>query len=272
MASNLACVGLAVADTAELTGLIRAVLPDAAVVGSGQGVELLRWEDPSGARLLLHRQEGQIRSVLPSYSGEPSTRVAAVHRANPTVAVADVTDERGEVVTRLALELEQMPLLTDALDGGAPAAITFLGRKVTVHPDAAAFGRSPDSLLDPNADPNRPPPAHVAERGLAWPPRLGAESFLSYGVFGEPEQANAWARVAGTVLRAERRTVERTGQRFVVATVRTLGMVASVCLSGVELGGELAPGNVVSGDVYVVGSVPVLERPSPSTRWWRRRS
>jgi hypothetical protein len=44
---------------------------------------------------------------------------------------------------------------------------------------------------------------HYLERGWSWPPRLASESFISYGVFGDPAQARARARLSGTVLKAE---------------------------------------------------------------------
>src|SRR5207245_5963287 len=45
-------------------------------------------------------------------------------------------------------------------------------------------------------------PPHYRERGWTWPPRLGAESFISYGAFGDPAQAQPRARLFGTVLKA----------------------------------------------------------------------
>jgi len=44
---------------------------------------------------------------------------------------------------------------------------------------------------------------HYLERGWSWPPRLASESFISYGVFGDPAQARDRARLSGTVLKAE---------------------------------------------------------------------
>jgi hypothetical protein len=271
MASNLACVGLAAANEADLNALIRAVRPNAVGFGHVAGIELLRWEDPSGARLVLGLQDGRVISLLPSFAAGHETRLAGVRRANDEVAIAAVVDDDGEQLTSLALELEQIRLLGDSSVDEALAAITFLGRRVTVHEDSDAFARSAASLLDPNAGPNEPPPTHYVEHGLKWPPRVGDESFFSFGVFGEPAHAEAGGRFAGRVIHAERRTVQQSGQTFIVATVRSVGIDASVCLSGTEFDTVPVPGQVIAGEVFIVGSVPALEQPNTRSRWWQRR-
>jgi hypothetical protein len=271
MASNLACVGLAVANEAELSALIRAVRPNAFGFGHVAGVELLRWEDPSGARLVLGLRDGQVVSLLPSFGSGHTTRLAGVRRANDDVAIAAVVDEDGEQLTSLALELEQIRLLADSSVDQSLAAITFLGRRVTVHEDSDAFAGSPESLLDRNADPNEPPPTHYVESGLKWPPRVGDESFFSYGVFGESAHSEAGGRFAGRVIDAERRTVQQSGQTFIVAHVRAVGIDASVCLSGTEFDTVPEPGQVLAGEVFIVGSVPELEQPTTRSRWRPRR-
>jgi len=271
MESNLACIGLATADEAALNVLVRAVLPSAVRFGRVADVELYRWEDRSGARLILGVKNGHVVSLLPSFAAEQSTRLADLRRVNADVAIAAVIDEDGEQLTSLALELEQIRLLTDHSVESAAAAISFLGRRVSVHADSEAFSRSVDSLLDPNADPNQPPSAHYIERGLKWPPRVGNESFFSYGVFADPTHAEAGARFAGVVIHSERRTVQQSGQTFVVSTINTVGIEATVCLSGAEFAEVLQPGQVVAGEAFIVGSVPALEQSKPVSRWWQRR-
>jgi hypothetical protein len=271
MASNLACIGLAAANEAELNTLVGGVLPRAVRFGRDGEVELYRWQDPSGARLIVGMRDGQVISLLPSFAAERSTRLAGVRRANADVAIASVVDEDGEQMTSLALELEQIRLLPEDVVDSAAAAITFLGRRVSVHTDSEAFSHSAESLLDPKADPNEPAPAHYIERGLKWPPRVGDESFFSYGVFTDPTGAEAVARFAGVVRHSERRAVHHSGQAFVVATIQTVGIEATVCLSGAEFADALQPGQVVAGEAFVVGSVPELEQTKPAHRWWRRR-
>jgi hypothetical protein len=101
-------------------------------------------------------------------------------------------------------------------------------------------------------------PADVVEQGMPWPPRMGVESFISYGVFGPLEQAQAYARLHGTVLEAQQRTVAATGQSFIVAWVRTTGFDVDLCMpatAGVE---PPQPGNVLGGEVFLVASMPGL--------------
>lgn len=106
-------------------------------------------------------------------------------------------------------------------------------------------------------------PPHYAERGWSSPPRLASESFISYGVFGDPGQARAHARLSGTVLNAWRSICTLTGQLFTIAAVRTVGFEADLCLAGSEHPSVPAPGNIISGTVFLVATVdaPALLTP-----------
>jgi len=158
-----------------------------------------------------------------------------------------VVDAGGRQLTAMAFEAEQYRQLQALGEPiGGPARITALGVAVQVHPDADAFAASPGSQLDPAADPDQEPPPHYRERGWSWPPRLAAESFISYGVFADPAQAQARARLSGTVLEAGQHVCALTGQPFTVAAVRTAGFEADLCLAGSEHPGLPAPGNIIS--------------------------
>jgi len=89
---------------------------------------------------------------------------------------------------------------------------------------------------------------------------MAAESLISYGVFGPADQAEAYARLNGTVLRAERRTVAATGGRFVVARVRTVGLDLDLCLPTSVVP---EPGAVIGGTVFLVASLPFATTPQP---------
>ena len=144
-----------------------------------------------------------------------------------------------------------------------PARITALGVDVRIYPGADAFAASPASQLDPSA--GQEPPPHYREHGWTWPPRLGAESFISYGVFDPPAQARPHARLSGTVLRAGQRVCALTGQPFTVATVSTAGFAADVCLAASEHPGPPAPGTIISGTVSLsaafVAPLPCCSQP-----------
>jgi hypothetical protein len=99
-------------------------------------------------------------------------------------------------------------------------------------------------------------------------------------VFQTAEHAEATARLSGVVLRSDRRVNAITDQPFVVARVRTVGFETDVCMSGVEWTDALSPGNVVSGRVFLAGSlsnghvvlatrVPPAPVADVKRRWWR---
>ncbi len=217
---------------------------------------MVRWQDPSGARLVLAMRGNEVLDVLPSYAGTPGARLGNVWSANEEVTVADVLDQDGEQVTMLALELEQRRLLAErGGPAGGVASVVALGVDVSVHADEDAFSLADASLMRKRGeDPGAAPPQFVS-RGLLWPPRMAAESFISHGVFGPPEHARAYARLNGTVLSAQRRVVVATGQPFLVARVRTAGFEVDLCLSAHEFPHPPQAGNVIGGTVFLVASM-----------------
>jgi hypothetical protein len=255
--SNLECLGLGVADHAGLERLLGVAVAAARPLGEVDGISVVRWEDPSGARLVMSVQGRQVLDLLPCYAGTPGARLANIRAATDEVALADVVDEGDEQVTMLALELEQRRLLPAAGVAAASATVVALGVDVTVHADEAAFAASDASLLhgqgEDDVDDLDEAPPHFAERGWSWPPRMAAESFISYGVFGPPEDAQAYARLTGTVRHARRLRVAATGREFLAARVRTAGFAVDLCLPAGEH--NLQPGNVIGGTVFLVGSL-----------------
>jgi hypothetical protein len=262
VSSNLSCVGLEVTTTEELGALVSAVLPHAVPLGRRGEVEVMRWQDASGARLVLELSNGKLTDLLPSFAGTPGARLTQLAPLNESAWRADVMDDAGEQVTAMAVELEQRRLLAD--DAGQVtflASVIGLGVDVTVHADAVQFAASPASLLNPDSSTSSEPPPHYRERGWAWPPRVGPESFISGGLFADPAQARAHATLAGTVLRAERRTVRQTGQDFIVARVRTAGFDADLCLSAADHPATPEPGNIIAGTVFLVADLDLPEAP-----------
>lgn len=79
---------------------------------------------------------------------------------------------------------------------------------------------------------------------------MATASFISYGAFAQalgnsaPPTAQAWP--SGTVLRASHRTCTLTGQGFSVATVRTAGFAADVCLPDLDHLTSPEPGNIIT--------------------------
>ena len=255
-------MGLAVADNDAFGRLINTAIGEAELIGSRDDWSVYRWQDPSGVRLVMSTRGNVIVDVLPSLAASPAARLADVRMVNEDVAFADVLDADGEVATRLAAEVEQRRLLPDGPVAG-PASIVALGVEVTVHDSAEAFAASDASLLGGVHVGSGPPP-HFVENGRPWPPRVAAESFISYGVFDPGEAAEAYARISGSVVSAESRVVAATGQRFVAAHVRCVGFDVDVCLPADNDTAPPAAGAVVAGTVFLVASLPELA-PSPET-------
>lgn len=259
MASNMACVGLDVPDVAGLNALLREVWPETSVVAEVGGVQVRRWEDASGARIVFAMRDGRMVRFMPSFAGQPGARLRDVVALNDVASAADVA-VADETVTRLAIELEERDMVRDRQVAGE-ASIVILGVGVEAFADEAAFSSSPSSLLTPGKEPPEEAPPELAARGITWPLRVAAESFMSIGLFSSSfgGEATAEARMAGTVLGAELRSVGITGQRFVVARVRCVGFEADLCLPAPADGSVPAPGNVIAGDVFVVGSLRIEE-------------
>ncbi|WP_139982285.1 hypothetical protein [Nocardioides litoris] len=252
MPSTLACIGLDVAGLDELNQHLTAM--PTRVAGRLRGVESVRHDDPSGSRVVVVQDpDGQTIDLVPSYDGVPGARLGGLvpHGA---VVLADVLDDDDQLVTRLAVDLEQRRHLGAGLAGPVRASVAALGVEMTVHADAAAFAASEASLL------GEPGPEEQ---------RFAAESFVSYGAFADPAAAEPTAHLAGTVLLSEGRTHEVTGQRFQVAKVRTLGFEVTVCLAASAHPEVPQPGQVVAGSCWLVADVPTLWTVEPPRR--RRR-
>lgn len=250
MSSNLACIGLAVADDHELGQLIDSIRPSAHTLGVFDGVTVQRWQDDTGSTLVMAWKNRQLVDLLPTFAGASGGQLAGMALINGSVASAAVVDEDGEQVTALTFDAEDYRQMIPSGPISGFARITSLGVAVTIHADAETFAASRDSLLEPNQS-NDPPPSHYVEQGWAWPPRMAAESFISYGVFADPAASTAHARLSGTVLRARHHTNALTGQGFTAATVRTVGFETELCLADADHTAVVEPGSVISGTVYL---------------------
>jgi hypothetical protein len=258
VSSTLACVGLGVSGPGDFEDLLARALPLAVPVGEGPGYEYHRWTDESGARLTIRARDGDPDYAVPSFAGVPGVRLSGVTAVTGYLASADVLGIDDEVSTRLLCELEQSPFLEiDPVSGDA--AVTAFGVDVRVHVDDAAYEASDDSLLEPTKK-DEPRPESLPEL-MRWPLRKAAESFVSYGLFGEPAGAEPYAMLSGTVLSAETHTVALTGQTFHVARAASVGMEVDVCLAAADHPEAPPVGGIVTGTVYLVASVESLWPP-----------
>ena len=257
MTSNLGCVGLGVDDVAGLGDLLAELIPAGTASRQADGSALYIWSDDSGARLTITTdRDGAIDDVTPSYDGKPGAVLAGLTPLHDSVVAADVV-LGDEIATRLACEVLAPGPVPDA----GPAVVTAFGLDVSLHPSESAYLASPASLLVGDAEDAEP-------QGDEEPLRMAAESFLAFGLFGDPAEAEPVARLNGTVLATRTATGETTGQAFHAVRVRTVGMEVDVCLAAADHPNAPEPGAVVAGTVYLVADV---ERPPPRRRRFGRR-
>lgn len=240
MNSTLSCIGIAYDTVAEVTDLIDRIAPSAQVVGQ-VGRDLIQaWEDPSGARLIFSSRDGEQIDLLPSFAGKTQWNLRDCAMWNALVAHADIYDDGGEQLSACTFAPEQHRWLRYLQPlPRAVATVTVLGLDVEVFQDAEVFGQSRASLLQVD--------------GPADGPRLGASSFLSYGVWGEPSEADAFARLAVRIAEAESRRNQATGHDFTLARGQVLDVDVELCLPSTLPVPE--PGEVVAGVGYLVGTV-----------------
>jgi hypothetical protein len=228
MATHLACIGLGTGGEQDFQRLVVQANQDAQQQEVIRGVRVRRWEDGSGAAVVLGWRAGQLISFMPALAATSQVRLANCHPVREPVTVADVLDAGGEPVNALAAELEQFRQLVAAgrpVDGMAK--IAAFGLSVKLYDDETAFLAAPKG---PN-DATKP------------------ADFEPFGAFAEPAKAQAHARLTGTVLKAERRFSWLTGHPFTVAITRTAGFEVDLCLAGDEHPTVPAPGAIVTGVV-----------------------
>lgn len=228
MATHLACIGLGTGGEQDFQRLVVQANKDAQQQEVIRGVRVRRWEDGSGAAVVLGWRAGQLISFMPALAATSQVRLANCHPVREPVTVADVLDAGGAQVNALAAELEQFRQLVAAgqpVDGMAK--IAAFGLSVKLYDDENAFLAAPKGPNDATE------PA----------------DFEPFGAFAEPAKAQAHARLTGTVLKAERRFSWLTGHPFTVAITRTAGFEVDLCLAGDEHPTVPAPGAIVTGVV-----------------------
>ena len=249
MASSLECLGLSGPVDDQLAALqsVVALLPhDLPVVARDDDLAVVRYDDPSGVRITLTQTPDlQVVDLLPSLAGRPGAHLHEVTASTAEPVLADVHDDDGELLTRLAVDLVQSRFLPEGGSTG-PAAVTALAHDVTVHDDV---------------------PAYVASigDGLPW----GAESFVPVGMFGDGPPT-PFAQLSGVVLDASTRRVALTGRQIHVARVRSVGFEAEVLLDPAEHPHLPPVGGVVTGIVYLIAEMEQLYPPQ-RRRWFARR-
>jgi hypothetical protein len=237
MASHLACIGLGTGEDRDFQRLVAEASKAAEQQEVVHSVRMRRWQDGSGAALVLGWRGGQLISFVPAFASTSEVRLANCHPAREPVCVADVQQPDGTPITALATELEEFrQLVATGQPADGMAKLAAFGLRVKLYDDEKAFHaapKTPDDATNP-AD------------------------FVPFGAFAEPAKAQAHARLTGTVVKAERRFSWLTGNPFTVAITRTAGFEVDLCLAGDEHPDVPAPGAIVTGIVGLSASLGSL--------------
>jgi hypothetical protein len=237
MATHLGCIGLGTGGEQDFQRLVAEASKEAQQQEVVRDVRVRRWEDGSGAAVVLGWRGGQLISFMPSFAAASEVRLANCHPVREPVTIAEVQERDGTPITALAAEIEQYrQLVAGGRPAGGMAKIAAFGLRVKLYADEQAFLAAPKGPHDASA------PA----------------DFEPFGAFAEPAKAQAHARLTGTVIKAERRFSWFTSDPFTVAVTRTAGFEVDLCLAGDEHPDVPAPGTVVTGIVSLSVSVPNL--------------
>ena len=166
--SALACVGLEVSDETGLDWLVTSAHRAVRETGVFDGVHVGRWQDSSGAALILGWRSGELLDFIPAYTATRGGLLTDCHLISESVAAAKVVDAGGRQLTAMAFEAEQYRQLQALREpAGGPARITALGVAVQVHLDANAFAASPRQPARPGRRPRSGTPAALPRARLA---------------------------------------------------------------------------------------------------------
>jgi hypothetical protein len=223
VASNLACIGLNVWRRSDFRELVAAARSEAETIAKDGEVGVHIWTDASGARLIITTEGDLVRVVTPTFYAAPGAVISEPQAVDGGLVLAELMNEHDEVFTEIACQLEELALLGAAeppVEG--PVSVVVLGNSVQV--TGRADGVVPGLVFEPTG-------AYAAT-------------------------TDAVAHLTGVVLAVEQRTVGRTGQAFTAARVQTDGFQVTLCVPAGDP--ELAAGDVVEVDGYVIASIPAL--------------
>ena len=96
MTSALACVGLAVSDETELDWLVTSAHRAVRETGVFGSVHVGRWQDDSGAVLILGWRSGELLDFIPAYAAANGGLLSDCHLIDNSVASAAVVDTDGQ--------------------------------------------------------------------------------------------------------------------------------------------------------------------------------
>src|ERR1700743_2737273 len=118
MATHLGCIGLGTGGEQDFERLVAEASKEAQQQEVVRDVRVRRWEDGSGAAVVLGWRGGPLVSFMPSFAAAAEVRRANCHPVREPVTIAEVQERDGTPITALAAEIEQYRQL---VAGGRPA-------------------------------------------------------------------------------------------------------------------------------------------------------
>ena len=167
MTSALACVGLEVSDETGLDWLVTSAHRAVREIGVFNGVHVGRWQDGSGAALILGWRSGELLDFIPAYTAARGGLLSDCHLINESVAAAAVVDAGGRQLTAMAFEAEQyrqLQALGDPVGRAGPDHRP--GRRRPGPPRRGRLRRLPRQPARPGGRPRSGTPAALPRAGL----------------------------------------------------------------------------------------------------------
>lgn len=234
MTTDLASIGL---DYPRWQDAISAAIgtEHLSVIGEVRGGQLVRFEDPSGAR--LHILGVEPFSTFAGYAGE-TTVTAHVSSVDDVLALVEVVgddpsaDNFDQVIATACCALSQGPLLVDeGTQSFESVALSALATDFHLDPDEAAYSQRTGE----------------APKMQEF---IGAEAVV--GSLVGSQAPSAEVELAGVINSSLKRVNELTGQKFWV-----LNLALPIPMQVLVPGGEIAPqpGMVLSGKFVLTGDI-----------------
>lgn len=243
-AGHFSCLGIEAGTPDELGELLARLAGDGRATPAPDGMSMVTWRDPSGARLTFYANgDGELQCVTPSFDARSRTLVRVKRFVEDGDCrycdrlLVDVLDG-GERVYPLAVQIDDIGVMRAHVQPDRPARLALTGfaeADVRVYADEKA---------------------HAASQ--AGDVRFAPESLIPTGLFtpeGDSTPPQAHALISGRVRSSALLTNESTGGEFVHAVVRTFGTELDLVLALEDARAALPEGSIVSGGFWVVGRI-----------------
>lgn len=244
MASHYSSIGVSVDSEDDLEALVEKAAYNAEIFSVGSG-EYLRWQDASGAALILQVDRGRnLIGAHPHFFGETglTARVTGrVHRRDQTAM--DGAFHAWASPDHLHDQEGAYPFVFDC-----PEALRFDRFRLpcVAEVQLAAFAHEVSVFASDEE--------HAAAQ--TEEPHFASQSFIPIGLFGDRDEGpQALALLTGRIRRQSRRVNRLTGSPFCWAEVETYEATIDVVMDPTLLNAEPRSGGVISGTFWLSGQL-----------------